>query len=386
MPPSSQKRYRRARGNGIIPAPAMGQGGGDVRGFRWVPLGIGLVALLVAACAAPREGSSGPAAAARPPAGAATAPGAAAAGTVASATTAVPREAFHLGYPNLSLSYLPILMARDLGYYEEEGLDADLSLMRANVGQAALVSGEIEFTASIGSNIKMALQGAPIKTILLFAQAQVMSLVAQPQLRTPEQLRGKTVGVGVAGASVDLVARLILKHYGLEPQRDVSVVPVGDGAIQYQALQLGQMDAVVLSLPFPVLARREGFAIVANAPDLFKLPSGGVGTMQSTLEQRRDMVQRMARAQIRALQYVRTQPEAVAKFVEQFFDMDYQTARESYEFLLPALTATGEVDREALELQLDMERAEGTAVTMGYDQLVDVTVAANAARELGLRP
>jgi hypothetical protein len=83
---------------------------------------------------------------------------------------------------------------------------------------------------------------------------------------------------------------------------------------------------------------------------------------------------------------VRTQPEAVAKFVEQFFDMDYQTARESYEFLLPALTATGEVDREALELQLDMERAEGTAVTMGYDQLVDVTVAANAARELGLRP
>jgi ABC-type nitrate/sulfonate/bicarbonate transport system substrate-binding protein len=143
---------------------------------------------------------------------------------------------------------------------------------------------------------------------------------------------------------------------------------------------------VVLSLPYPVLARREGYAIVANAPDLFKLPSGGVGTMQSTLEQRPDMVRRMARAQIRALEYVRTQPEAAAKFIEQFFDMDYPTARESYEFLLPAFSATGEVDREAMDLQLEMERGEGLVVTLGYDQLVDPTIAADAARDLGLRP
>jgi NitT/TauT family transport system substrate-binding protein len=345
---------------------------------RRIGLALG-ICLSVAACATPatpRDTGSQPSAAPAAPADPA----------AASPTSPVARESFRLAYPNLSMSYLPILMARDLGYYEQEGLDADVMLMRANVGQAALVAGEIDFTASVGSNVKMALQGAPIKTILLFVQAQVMSLVAQPQYSTPESLRGKTVGVGVPGASVDQVARLILKHYGLEPQRDVNVVPVGDGAIQYQALQLGQVDAVVLSLPYPVLARREGYAIVANAPDLFKLPSGGVGTMQSTLEQRPDMVRRMARAQIRALEYVRTQPEAAAKFIEQFFDMDYPTARESYEFLLPAFSATGEVDREAMDLQLEMERGEGLVVTLGYDQLVDPTIAADAARDLGLRP
>ena len=353
-----------------------------MRALRTRLLQAGLLALTVAGCTAPR-----PATPAASSGGTGTAPGAASAAPASAApapAAALSRETFHLAYPNLSLSYLPILMARDLGYYDEEGLDADVLLMRANVGQAALVAGEIDFTASVGSNIKMALQGAPIKTILLFVQAQVMSLVAQPQYRTPESLRGKTVGVGVAGASVDQVARLILKHYGLEPQRDVSVVPVGDGAIQYQALQLGQMDAVVLSLPYPVLARRDGYAIVANAPDLFKLPSGGVGTMQSTLDQRRDMVRRVARAQIRALQYIRAQPEAAAKFIEQFFDMDYATARESYDFLLPAFTAAGEVDREAMDLQLEMERSEGTVVTMGYEQLVDPTVASEAARDLGL--
>jgi ABC-type nitrate/sulfonate/bicarbonate transport system substrate-binding protein len=135
-----------------------------------------------------------------------------------------------------------------------------------------------------------------------------------------------------------------------------------------------------------VLARREGYAIIANAQDLFKLPSGGVGTLQSTLEQRRDMVRRMARAQIRALDYVRTQPEAASQFIAQFFDMDYPTARESYDFLLPAFSTTGEVDREAIDLQLETDRSEGVAVTMGYDQLVDPTIAADAARDLGLRP
>jgi NitT/TauT family transport system substrate-binding protein len=363
----------------------MGRGGHDVRLLLWRLLGAGLAAAITAACAVPREAGNAPPAASG---SAASAPASSSTVTPGAASTTAPaaRESFHLAYPNLSMSYLPILMARDLGYYEQEGLDADVVQMRANVGQAALVAGEVDFTASVGSNIKMALQGAPIKTILLFVQAQVMSLVAQPQLRTPEQLRGKSVGVGVAGASIDQVARLMLKRYGLEPQRDVNVIPIGDGAVQYQALQLGQVDAVVMSLPFPVLARREGYAIVANAPDLFKLPSGGVGTLQSTLEQRRDMVRRVARAQIRALQYVRTQPDAVAKFIEQFFDMDYETARESYEFLLPAFSATGEVDREAMDLQLEMERSEGTDVRLGYDQLVDPTVAADAARDLGLRP
>src|SRR5438105_5009096 len=99
---------------------------------------LGLAALIAAACApsaAPGRPASAPSAAASGP-GAAAGPGPAA--------PPVAREAFHLGYPNLSMSYLPILMARDLGYYDEEALDADVTLMRANVGQAALIAGEIE--------------------------------------------------------------------------------------------------------------------------------------------------------------------------------------------------------------------------------------------------
>jgi ABC-type nitrate/sulfonate/bicarbonate transport system substrate-binding protein len=343
---------------------------------------IGL-ALVMVACAAP-SGAPAPGRSA-PAAPAAGAPAAASGSAPAAATGAPARESFKLGYPNLSLSYLSMLMAREHGLYAQEGLDADVQQMRANVGQAALVAGEVEFTAAVGSSVKMALQGAPIKTIMLLVDTQVMTLVARPEIRSVPQLRGRTVGVGVAGASIDQVARLVLKHHGLEPQQDVNVVPIGDGAIQYEALRLGQIDAAMMSLPFPILGRREGYSILAHSHEIFKLPSAGITVLQSTIEQRRDMVRRMARAQIRALQLVREQPDAAVRFIEEFFEMDPQTARDPYEYLLPVFSKTGAVDREAMEFQIEQERASGLATSLGYDDVVDTTIVADALRDLGLR-
>jgi NitT/TauT family transport system substrate-binding protein len=293
----------------------------------------------------------------------------------------------HFAYPNLSLSFLPLIVAREQGYYAEEGLEAELVEMRANVGQAALVSGEVDYTAALGSNVKMALQGAPVKVVFVHAPAPVMALVAQPQIRAPAELRGKTLGVGVPGATIDQVARLVVKHYGLDPQTDVQVISVGDGAVQYQALQLGQVDSVLMSLPFPIAARREGFTILANAADILKFPTTGLGTLQSTLDTRRDEVRRMARSQIRALQFIRAQPEETIREIGDFFGMDAETARASYEFILPSFSASGTVDRDAMEALLALEREEATASgPFTYEQVADGGPAEQAARELGVLP
>ena len=65
--------------------------------------------------------------------------------------------------------------------------------------------------------------------------------------------------------------------------------------------------------------------------------------------------------------------------------MDPETARESYEYLLPAFSATGAVDREAVEFQIELERAAGVATSLTFDDIVDPSIAAEAARDLGLR-
>jgi NitT/TauT family transport system substrate-binding protein len=304
----------------------------------------------------------------------------------AAAPTAAPaRVPARMAYPNISLSFLPMIVARDVGYYAEEGLDAELIEMRANVGQAALIAGEVDYTVSLGSNVKMALQGAPIKTVFLYMDAPVFLLVAQPQYRTVADLRGRTIGVGVIGAVIDQITRLTVKHYGLDPANDVQIIPVGDGAVQYQSLQLGQVDAVMMSLPFPIAARREGFSVVVNVADVLKMPASGVGTLQSTIDTRRDEVRRMLRAQIRALEYIRAEPAASSRIIGEFFAMDAETARESYGYVLPAFTRPGIPEREAMETLLDVERAEGTVTgPITYERAVDPSIAEQAARELGV--
>ncbi|HZS00330.1 MAG TPA: ABC transporter substrate-binding protein [Chloroflexota bacterium] len=338
---------------------------------------------LLLACSAP----AGPVPAAKAPAASETSPAPAPPTAAPDTPAALTRVPARFAYPNLSLSFLPLIVARDMGHYAEEGLDAELAEMRANVGQAALLSGEVDYTASLGSNVKMALGGAPIKVVFIHAPAPVMALVAQPQLRSPTDLRGKTVGVGVPGATIDQVARLVLKHYGLDPQNDVQVISVGDGAVQYQALQLGQIDSALMSLPFPIAARREGFSILANAADILKFPTTGLGTLQSTLDTRRDEVRRMARSQIRALQFIRSQPDETIRLIGAFFGMDAETARASYEFILPAFSASGTVDRDAMEALLAVEREEGTASgPYTYERVADGGPAEQAARELGVLP
>jgi NitT/TauT family transport system substrate-binding protein len=336
------------------------------------------VALLLG-CAAPERPSQEPPASASAPAAAAPAPAASAA--------PAPRVAARFAYPNLSISFLPLIVARDKGHYAEEGLDAELVEMRANVGQAALVAGEVDYTASLGSNVKMALQGAPIKVVFMHARSPTMSLVAQPQYRTPADLRGKMLGVGVIGATIDQVARLVVKQYGLDPQNDVQIISLGDGAVQYQALQLGQVDSVLMSLPYPIAARREGFTILANAADVVKFPTTGLGTMQSTLDTRRDEVHRMARSQVRALQYIRAQPEETIRVISQFFEMDAETARASYEYVLPSFSPSGTVDRDLMEALLEVEREDATAPgPYTYERVADGGPAEQAARELGVAP
>jgi NitT/TauT family transport system substrate-binding protein len=284
------------------------------------------------------------------------------------------------------MSFLPLLVAREQGFYREEGLDADLQQVRANVGQAALVAGEVDFTAALGSSVKMALQGAPLKVVMLYMESASMTLIARPDISTPAQLHGRTIGVGVAGASIDQVTRLVMKHYGLEPQQDVNIVPIGDGAVQYEALKLGQIDAAMMSLPFPILARREGYSIVVNAPDVLKFPTSGLTTHQTVLDQRRDMVRRVARSQIRALQFMRAQPDATIRLIVEHFEMDPETASDSYAYNLPAFTATGAVDRAAMEALLEQERAKGGVLPLTYDQIVDAAIVADAAGDLGIQP
>jgi NitT/TauT family transport system substrate-binding protein len=350
-------------------------------------LGLALAILLGAACSAPAAAPSKPpgggppqSIGGGPPQSIGGAPAAPPAGA-----SAQPLENLRIGYPSRSVTFLAQLLAHDQGYYQQNGLNPELIQMRTNVGLTALMNGEVDYTASFGTNLRSALQGAPIKNIVVGMRAPVFSLVARPEYTAPAQLRGRAVGITNFGGSNDQVTRLMLKHYGLEPQRDVNLIPIGDAPVQYEVMKLGQVDAIVVSLPFPVLAKKEGFQILANAQDLVSLPISGIGTTQTKLETQRDQAVRVVKSEIQALRHVRSHPDDAIALVAELFEMDPATAREVYEFVLPAYSQDGTVEREGVETLVTLELEDGAITTrLPYEQLVDPTIAADAQRALGV--
>jgi ABC-type nitrate/sulfonate/bicarbonate transport system substrate-binding protein len=350
------------------------------RDSRLIVLAV-LLALAAACAPAPRGERDSPAGQS------AGAPAAAAAGaSTAGASTPIPLEKVRIGYPSRSVTFLSMLLARDQGYFQQQGLEAELTQVKTNVGITALLNGELDYTESVGTNIRTALQGAPIKTVLASMRAPVFMLVARPEYDSVARLRGRTVGITNFGGSNEQTTRLIFEHYGLEPQRDVQLLPIGDAPVQYELLRQGQIDSIVVSLPFPLLAQRDGYKLLVNAPDIVSMPLAGIGTLQSSIDTRREQVKRVVKAEIQALGHIRSHPEDAMALIADLFETDATTARDAYSYLLPSFSEDGTPERAGIETILKLEQEDGpTPAPATFDQVADATITAEAQAELGLR-
>jgi NitT/TauT family transport system substrate-binding protein len=343
-----------------------------------------LTALLLAACAAPAPeraaaplvpASGGPPV---PASGGVVPPGA-----TYQLLPAARADPIRIGYASRSVSFLAMLLAHDQGYYREQGLDAEVIQIRPNVGMTALLSGEVDYTETLGSNVRAAAQGAPLRTVLISMLAPPFGLVSRADVMAPAQLRGRVVGITSLGATNEIVTRLVLQHFGLEPQRDVQLIAVGDAPVQYEALRLGQIDAAMVAMPYPALARHEGFQLLANAPDLVHLPQTGIGALQSKLESQRDQVKRVVKAEIQALRYIRAEPQATARLIAELFEIDPAVGDQVYTLMAPVFSPDGTVERGPLELLIEQSR-ESADITapVPFEQVADASLVPEALREL----
>ncbi len=153
-------------------------------------------------------------------------------------------------------SSTPFPLAQKKGFLKEEGFEAEIVRMSSTVAVAALTSGEADYITGI-SAIRGAIQGLPLKVVASYIQGSSQTLVARGDLKTVRELKGKTIVIGTPGGGPDRHARLIVKHFGLEPQKDVkfasdvlpkAVLPVSSRVI----------DATVVPVPLDLQARKLG--------------------------------------------------------------------------------------------------------------------------------
>ncbi len=343
---------------------------------RWA---LGLLALGLAACAAPST-SPGPATVAG-----ATAPASGAAEAVASQPASAP-EPIRVGLPGRSFGFLPFSVALRKGFFREEGLDpVDVVTMGGDLQPVALQSGELDYAGAGGTIGRAAVQGLPVKVILFLYERPTWSLVARPEITSAAQLRGKSVGVTRVGTSGDVGVRLAVAALGLNPEGDVTPISVGIEVLQ--ALVSGAVDAAILNADATAIARAQGYHELVALSDVANWPFSGFGVADVKLAQQRDQVKRYARAQVRALRFMLDHEPEVAELAAEEFGMEPEVTRVAVANALRAINRAnpGGVGAAGIAQFIDAELRFGlpTGTAVQPAQFFDPSVLEEVQRELG---
>src|SRR5262245_48577539 len=176
---------------------------------------------------------------------------------------------------NLSGQFMTMPLAQKRGFLKEEGIDAEIIRVTGGAASAAMSSGDLDYNTGMGITGTLA-GGYPVKVVACFVPAPVFALVSRPELKTVAALKGKTVGISTFSGLSIFGARVIAKHFGLDPDKDLKYVAVGAVEGRFIRLTQGLLDAAVLAPPLDTEAKKQGFNILAKAEDILTFPETGV--------------------------------------------------------------------------------------------------------------
>ncbi len=183
-------------------------------------------------------------------------------------------DRIRLAVTNYNLTYLTGGVALKKGFFKAEGLEAEIIRMTPNVSVVALTNGDVDYSMLFGLVVRSAIRGLPVRAVANFMDSSPLTLIARPQFKSVEELKGKTLGVSTFGARPDIAARKVFKHFALDPEKDVKVFALGTDAARIAALKEDVVDVIVIAPPADSEMRKGGFNVIARVDEVFKFPKG----------------------------------------------------------------------------------------------------------------
>jgi len=286
--------------------------------------------------------------------------------------------------PAITPAVTAFAIARDRGYYRQEGLDVQLIVMPSAVGTQALLGGNVKFSTGGGAGLLPILRGAPMRFMFTTFSRPMFWLYARPELRSVESLKGRKVGVSSIGSGPDSLLRELLKKHGLDSTRDVVVLPVGGGTARYFALQAGSVDAAMLSIPANLMAQEAGFRqLVSFIEQEWIELQGTINVTDQVLTAEGPLVEKFIRGTLKGFIHFRDLRAQSIALLGKFLRTPEDATAKIYELMRPSLTQDGIVSEEiqAKSLEHVVERA-GLKTPPRLDRIFDYSLAVKVRNEL----
>jgi len=283
------------------------------------------------------------------------------------------------------MNNFPLFTAQAKGFFKEAGKEVELVQIRSNVGLAGVLGGSVDYYTSFSSAVTLAAQqGAPIFGIFSMIERPSLHMVARPEIRTMQDLRGKIVGLGSIGGITVAITRRMLAHYGVNAN-DFTIVSAGDLPVRMAAVKSGAIHATLAGYPAPVQAKEMGLNVLASAADTVDFPLAGLSTASAKLKSNRAEVVSVLTAMLRALLLVRNQRSEAIALAQKIFKMDRGFAEAGYDQTLKAYSKDGTASAKGIESVLEVARLQGLPRPIAVADVVDFGPLREAQAVLNIR-
>jgi ABC-type nitrate/sulfonate/bicarbonate transport system substrate-binding protein len=269
----------------------------------------------------------------------------------AGAAESISLRKVRMAFTSLSSVMCPPWIAREAGIFNKHGLDVEVIATPTGVeGMNALIAGEVQFLQiSGGTTASAALGGADVMVVGTTLDALVQNLIARPEIDKAEQLKGKSVGITRFGTSIDVGARLALRHFGLIPEKDVAIVQVGGMESMVTALQTNRIQAGILSYPAITQALKLGNHVLLDVASLgIPYAFTGMTTRGLLIRDDADLVRRYMMAQTEAIARAKRDKSLALKVMVKYL----RTSNPA------ALTESYDIDVQKYMLKVPLTTAE----------------------------
>jgi NitT/TauT family transport system substrate-binding protein len=311
--------------------------------------------------------------------------------SVPGATFAQERIKFPVGVSSKVLGYGHLWAAWRRGYFEREGLDTEVVVMRGTApGVQALIAGSIN--AGLLANdgpITAVEQGMDLSMIASGSKLTHM-LIGGKNFKTWEDLRGATIGSSTLTSGTAFVLRRALKLKGLEYPRDYKLLPVGGTGPAFAAMKTGQIAAAMQAVPYAFQAQEAGFNVIGRIAEVLPNYLLSAYTVQrSWAEKNRQTTVRFLKAVVRAKKWLEQDRKAATEFLSKEFALTPALAEKGLDYYLTtqAWHPELEIEMDGLKTVIDIyaEQTGMKGALPGPEKYVDTSYLRQALKEIGLR-
>ena len=297
------------------------------------------------------------------------------------------QEKLTVSYSSVDAPSANWYIAQEKGLYKKYGMDVEsIFIPASSTNVAVLVAGQLKFGNGTGGTIaSAAVGGANLVAVACFMNTLPYELIVQESIKSKEQLKGKSIGISRIGSSSDVIARVFLKHLGLEPDRDVAIIQVGGSGERAAAFRTGRIAA--FPAPPGVLHLTKGMpqrvlASTADFPKPYPFPYICGTTTRSYLASNRGTVKRLVMALTEGVQFFKTRKEESKKILAKYSRHDDEAYLEAaYQINAKLFDRVPYVTREGMDIQLKDAILKKPGSPVKVDDIVDDSIVAELEKE-----